>query len=58
MERVQGYVEVFDPVEDVTEDVYRAIYNAYCATDTMWLWYIIKAMASIGKTTAYLRLTS
>ena len=54
MERIQDYVEVFDPVVDVTEDVYRAIYNIYRASDTMW--HTIKAMTSIGKTLAYLRL--
>jgi len=54
VEKMQGYEEAFDTLEDVAEDVYQSIYNAYRSTDVMW--YIIKAMTSSGKTTAYLRL--
>jgi hypothetical protein len=54
MERIPGYVEEFASVEDVQEDVYRAIHRAYQAVDAKW--HIIKAMTAIGKTTSYLRL--
>ena len=54
MERLVGYVEEFDTLENVQIDVYNSISKAYHDSDVMW--HIIKAMTAIGKTTSYLRL--
>lgn len=54
MEKIPGYKKYFYPIVKAEEDVYQAIYKAYCATDASR--YVVKAMVGIGKTTSYLRL--
>ena len=53
-ERISSYVEEFDSLSNVQDDVYRAIYEAYLSNG--YKWNVVKAMTSAGKTTAYLRL--
>ena len=54
MERLANYVEVFHPLDEVQEDVTRAIFEAHQVKGKMI--QVIKAQTSIGKTTSYLKL--
>lgn len=54
MEKISGYHEEFYPLEEVQEDTYHAICDAYHASGN-GIW-IIKSMTSVGKTTSYLKL--
>jgi hypothetical protein len=56
MERDSHYVETFDSVENVQEDVYRLIRRAYQSHDKRC--YIIKAITGAGKSHSYLKLMS
>ena len=54
MEKISGYREEFYPLEEVQEDTYHAICEAYHASGN-GIW-VIKSMTSVGKTTSYLKL--
>lgn len=54
MERLPDYHEKFYSIEEVQEDTYSAIYNAYRSSD--WRVQIIKSMTGAGKSHSYLRL--
>ena len=54
MEKTSGYQEAYYPLEEVQEDTYHAIHEAFQASGRdIW---IIKSMTSVGKTTSYLKL--
>lgn len=54
MEKTTGYQEAYYPLEEVQEDTYHAIHEAFQASGRdIW---IIKSMTSVGKTTSYLKL--
>lgn len=54
MEKLPDYHEEFYSIEEVQEDTYSAIYNAYRSSDNGV--HIIKSMTGAGKSHSYLRL--
>lgn len=54
MEKIAGYHETFYSMEEMQDDVYDAISNAFCASGKKF--YIIKAMTGAGKSHSYIKL--
>ncbi|MBD5449744.1 MAG: DEAD/DEAH box helicase family protein [Lachnospiraceae bacterium] len=54
MEKIAGYHEEFCSMEEMQDDVYDAISNAYY--DNSKKYYVIKAMTGAGKSHSYLKL--
>lgn len=56
MEKLLNYSEEFYSIEEVQDDTYNAINEAFCANDAQF--HIVKSMTGGGKTTSYLKLMS
>ena len=56
IEPLLDYQTTYYSLEEVQEDTYHAIHNAYFSNEKRI--HVIKAMTSVGKTTSYLRLMS
>ena len=54
IEKLPGIYEKFCSLEEVQEDTYKAIRNAFYAQDKGF--YVIKSMTAAGKTTSYVKL--
>lgn len=56
MDKLPGYSVDFYSIEEVQDDTYNAINEAFCANDTQI--HIVKSMTGGGKSTSYLRIMS